>query len=49
MVHKFTKNYKHCDVAMPACKWSELPLLVDEVRVRAKVKFGLVSNYVFLS
>ena len=43
------KIINHCDVATPACKWSKLPLLVDGVRVRARVKFALVSDYVFLS
>ena len=49
-VNRFTKNYKpFLCIATPASKWSKLPLLVDGVRVRARVKFGLVSNYVFLS
>ena len=39
----------HYPQATPASKWSKLPLLVDGVRFRARVKFGLVSNYVFLS
>ena len=49
MVHKLPKNRNHCDVTTPASKWSKLPLPVDGVGVRASIKFGLVSNYVFLS
>ena len=41
------KIRNHCDVTTPASKCSKLPLPMDGVR--ARVKFGVVSNYVFLS
>ena len=41
------KIRNHCDVTMPASGWSILPLSVDGVMVRARVKFGLVSSCVF--
>ena len=37
------------DVTTPANNWFRQPLPVDGNRVRARVKFGLVSSYVFLS
>ena len=43
------KIRNHCVVTTPASKWSKLPLPVDGVRVRARVEFGLLSDYVFLS